>query len=345
MTSFDPSAAATPGSGVFGLPFSAEESRIHLLPVPFDATTSYGGGAASGPEAIREASRQVDLFDHQFGQVYEAGIFMEPSDSEMAAASRTARALASPIIEKGGADAESADDQRAIAEVNAACEKMNGHVHDWTRGVLEAGRVPGLVGGDHSTPFGAIQACGEIAAARGVELGVLQIDAHMDLREAYEGFTWSHASIMWNVLERIPTVSRLVQIGIRDYCEEETGYARGQRGRISTQHDFDWWRWMDGGATFRSLCERTIDELPALVYVSLDIDGLSPDLCPGTGTPVPGGLTFNQAAALLECLHASGRRIVGFDLNEVCPREGDGEWNANVGARMLYKLCGVARPK
>ncbi|MCA9312216.1 MAG: agmatinase family protein [Phycisphaerales bacterium] len=341
MTSFDPNAAADPDAGIFGLPHGPDDAHIHLLPVPFDATTSYGGGASAGPEAIRSASMQVDLHDHQHGPVYQRGIYMEPPDEDMLSASRQARALAAGIIERGGCRPGSGEDREAVTRVDAACERVNGHVESWTRAVLQRGCVPGIIGGDHSTPFGAIKACAEHAAASGDGFGILQVDAHMDLREAYEDFTWSHASIMWNVLERVPEVTRLVQVGIRDYCEAETKCARRWRERVNVQYDYDWWRWMDDGASFRLLCERAVADLPGQVFISFDINGLSPELCPGTGTPVPGGLSFNQAAALLEILQGSGRRVIGFDLNEVCPHEGDGEFNANVGARLLYKLCGI----
>lgn len=355
MPTFDPDAAAQPGTGIFGLPFTREESRIILTPVPFDATTSYGGGASCGPEAILAASAQVDLYDFQYGRVYEAGIFMDEIDESILAMSQEARGIAEPIIEKGGAEHGDTSDTIACAQVNEACEKINAFTYERTKRVLAERKIPGLVGGDHSTPFGAIKACAESCGAEG--MGILQLDAHMDLRESFEGFRWSHASIMWNVLKEIPQVTRLVQIGIRDFGEGELKLSRSAihpknpndswivepgPGRVATHFDLDWTRRLMRGAHFEMMCKQALDSLPRLVYVSFDIDALDPALCPGTGTPVPGGLSFNQAAVILEILAASGRRIVGFDLNEVCATEGDSEWNANVGARMLYKLCGAA---
>lgn len=342
--SFDPNAAAAPGSGAFGLPHSRADARIVLLPVPFDATTSYGGGASTGPDAIRAASAQVDLLDHQFGRIYEAGIFMANPDPLIAEAGHLARRLAEPIIAKGGADDS---DAQAIASINAAGEKVNEFVSRWFEAALGEGRIPGLVGGDHSTPFGAIQACSEYVASlpNGADgLGVLQTDAHMDFRHAYEGFTWSHASIMWNALERIAGVRRLVQVGIRDYCEAEREYGLSQGPRVVTHFDFDWFIRLSrgGGESLLDLCREAVDTLPRHVYISFDIDGLDPALCPHTGTPVPGGLSFNGAAALLGVLVESGRTIVGFDLNEVTQGPDGDEWDANVGARLLYKLCGAA---
>jgi agmatinase len=354
---FDPDAAARPGSGIFGLPCSRDQARVILLPVPFDATTSYGGGAAAGPAAILQASAQVDLHDTQFGPVYERGIFMEDEPHSIRALSRRCRDLALPIIRRGGpADSPDRDEAHALATVNAAGEQVNQFVHDRVAAILREGKLPGLVGGDHSTPFGAILACAEHTAREtereGGGLGVLHIDAHMDLREAFEGFTWSHASIMHNVLARIPQVTRLVQVGLRDVGRAEVALARSMPGRVFPQFDLDWARDLEDGHRFTDLCRRAVEPLPALVYVSFDIDGLDPSLCPHTGTPVPGGLSFNQACLLLQALRDSGRRVVGFDLVEVAPASRDApsppgeppapEWDANVGARILYKLCGLA---
>ena len=138
----------------------------------------------------------------------------------------------------------------------------------------------------------------------------------------------------------MPQVARLVQVGIRDFCEQEFLAIQQSRGRIVTHFDAHWQRRRLCGETFDRLCQETIAALPDDVYVSIDIDGLDPALCPHTGTPVPGGLQFGELAHLIGCLADSGRRIVGFDLVEVAP--GADEWDANVAARVLYKLCGAA---
>lgn len=331
---FDPDAAGKPGSGLFGLPSSRAESRIVILPVPFDATTSYGHGTHRGPDAVYSASMQVDLFDRRFGRIYEKGIYLEQPSDRIAALSREARALALPLIEKGGAES---GDEQTVQRINAAGEEVNLYVHQQTTRTLAEGKIPGLLGGDHSTPFGAIRACAEHAG----ELGILQFDAHMDFRDAYEGFKWSHASIMLNVLENIPQVKKLVQVGIRDFGEGEMNYGIEQGKRVETHFDDAWaGQLAEGSATFMDLCKRAIAPLPSNIYISFDIDALDPALCPHTGTPVPDGLSFNQVVILLDVLKQSGRRIIGFDLVEVSPGESD-EWDANVGARLLYKLCGV----
>ena len=125
-----------------------------------------------------------------------------------------------------------------------------------------------------------------------------------DLRDAFEGFAWSHASIMHNVLERITQVAKLVQVGIRDFGKGEWDYARGQTsGRVVTHFDLEWSRKLDANERFAELCRGAVEELPRQVYVSFDIDALDPSLCPHTGTPVPGGLSFNRACVLLETRH------------------------------------------
>lgn len=346
---FDPNAAAAPDAGIFGLTCERSDAGVVLLPVPFDATTSYGGGAGVGPAVIFDASMQVDLLDHHFGLVYEVGLHMSEAPAWVAEVSRKARGLAEGIIAKGGADES---DARAVKEIDAAGDRVNAWTYEQTAGVLKEGKVPGLVGGDHSTPMGAIRACAEHVAglAKGGDkqaaqgMGILHIDAHWDLRESFEGFKWSHASIMRNVMEEIPGVTRLVSVGIRDYCPEEKEFADGSSGRVRTYFDADIHAKLDDGVKWSELCAKIIADLPPCVYVSFDIDGLDPSLCPGTGTPVPGGLSFSRAASLLAAVKGAGKRVIGFDLVEVCPATEESEWDANVGARVLYKMCGMAVP-
>lgn len=332
MASFDPNAAAPADSGVFGLPFTPEEAKVVLVPVPFEATTSYGGGTADGPEAIFEASKQVDLFDLDTGRPYEPGISMLPMPGDVRGWNDEAKALAAPIVESGGLEV----DVVALGKVNALSEKMNDWVYQTTKHWLEAGKIVGVVGGDHSTPFGCIKAYAE----KYPNLGVLHLDAHADLRDAYEGFTWSHASIMFNVMKHVPGVKKLVQVGIRDFGEAEYSMIRESDGRIHTFFDARLSRARLDGMPWREQVDSIVGELPQHVYLSWDIDGLEPTLCPNTGTPVPGGLTFAQAVALLEGLVRAGKKIVGFDLNEVSPGASGGDWDGNVGARLLYKMIG-----
>jgi agmatinase len=333
---FDPNAASSQDSGVFGLPYTQEDSRLVLVPVPWEVTTSYGGGTSQGPEAIFEASKQVDLFDLEVLKPYEPGIFMRPVDPEILELNEATREQAQQIIELGGDLSQNSELEPTLKSVNAAGERLNAWVKAQIAGILRAGKIPAVVGGDHSTPFGAFQA---IAETHG-DFGILHFDAHSDTRKAYEGFTWSHASIMYNALDRIPEIKRLVQVGIRDVCEQEIDYVESQNERVHVHFDHALAREKMAGKAWHALCEKIVTPLPEKVWISFDIDGLDPRFCPNTGTPVPGGLDFHEAVYLIAAVVRSGRKIIGFDLNEVAPAaDGVNEWDANVGARLLYKLC------
>lgn len=334
---FDPGAAAV-GGGVYGLPHTPDEARVVLLPVPWEPTTSYRKGTARGPAAILHASRQVDLFDRETGRPYEPGIAMLDVDPEIAAWNAEACAAAEPVIEAGGAIDGDADLAARLERVNALSGMLNDRVRAVAEAWLAKGKIVGLVGGDHASPFGSIAA----HAARFPGMGVLHLDAHADLRDAYEGFAFSHASIMRNVADRLPGVARIVQIGIRDYSEDEQGYIDRSGGRVATLFDADIARRSAEGEAFGAIARAAIAALPQQVYLSFDIDGLDPALCPNTGTPVPGGLSFREASLLMAYVVESGRTIVGFDLTEVAPGPDGDEWDGNVGARLLYKMIGYA---
>ena len=333
---FDPDAPAGEGSGLYGLPFTPEDSGVVVIPVPFEATTSYGGGTSGGPAAVLEASRQVDLFDHDTGRPYEAGIAMLPIDGRVVRWNDEARSLARAIIESGGDIAGDRELEQALVRVNRISDELNAYVEQTTGEWLARDRFVSILGGDHSVPFGAIAA----HARRYPGMGILHLDAHADLREAYEGFTHSHASIFHNVMTRLEGISRLVQVGVRDLGARERAMIDSSEGRIRTFYDADVVARLDEGEPFARIADAIVEELPQQVYLSWDIDGLDPTLCPGTGTPVPGGLSWNQAISLLRALVRSGREIVGLDLCEVSP--GENEWDANVGARLLYKMIGFA---
>ncbi len=315
---FDPDAAAGGDSGIYGLPFTPEEARVVIIPVPFEATTSYGGGTSGGPAAVFEASKQVDLFDRETGRPYEAGIAMLDVPKKIARWNAKAKK------------------SRSKARMNAYGDAVNEWLYDKTAALLAAGKMPVTLGGDHSVPFGAIRAYAE----KHPGLGILHLDAHADLREAYEGFTWSHASIFHNVMTKIAGVARLVQVGVRDLGAAEWRMIEASHGRIVTFFDPDLAAQKEAGKAWAALADEIVAQLPESVYLSWDIDGLDPTLCPSTGTPVPGGLSWNEAVGLLRAVVRAKKRIVGLDLCEVAP--GDTEWDANVGARLLYKMIGFA---
>lgn len=226
-----------------------------------------------------------------------------------------------------------------LEEINAACAEQVERVAKATAELLDAGKWVGLIGGDHSSPLGYLRSLAE----RHPSFGILQIDAHMDLRQAYEGFTYSHASIFYNALQ-LPAVTKLVQVGIRDYCEEEVSLTKEQNQRVHVWYEQDRQEAIMRGQTWHDQCLRIIADLPPEVYLSFDIDGLRPDLCPNTGTPVPGGLTFYEALYLIRQVVQSGRTIIGFDLCETAGPEH--EWDGNVAARLAWRLgnlCALSR--
>ncbi|MBK9261794.1 MAG: agmatinase family protein [Polyangiaceae bacterium] len=335
-TSFDPNAPAAVDSGIYGLPFTESDATVVLVPVPWEVTTSYGGGTAHGPRAILEASRQVDLYDLDVEKPYLPGIFMLPEDERVGSWNEEGRKLASVIIDAGGV-VDGPDAAAALARVNELSGKLNAFVHAETERLLRAGKIVGIVGGDHSVPLGAIEV---VAQSRPNGIGVLHFDAHSDTRQAYEGFTFSHASIMHNVLERVANVKKLVQVGIRDVCEDEIEYCKSQGDRVSVFFDRTISRRKMMGESFASIAREMVAALPNDVWISFDIDGLDPRFCPHTGTPVPGGIDYAEAVFVMGEVVRAGKTIVGFDLNEVAPGPEGDEWDGNVGARLLYKLIG-----
>lgn len=336
MAHFDPNAAASADSGIYGLPHTPDEAAVVILPVPFEATTSYGGGTVDGPHAVLEASKQVDLFDIETGRPYERGIAMLDEPANIRKLNEEAKELARPIIAAGGVG----DDpvlKAAVERVNAISAEVNAWVYQRSKAWLESGKKVGALGGDHSISYGIIQAHAEKYPG----MGILHLDAHADLRDAYEGFTYSHASIFHNVMTRLPQVAKLVQVGIRDLGDAEHEMIRSSNGRIVTHFDAQLSERKFNGDSWGKILADIVKDLPKQVYLSFDIDGLDPTLCPHTGTPVPGGLSFQEAAALIAAVVKSGRQIVGFDLTEVAPSpDHSNEWDGNVGARLLYKMIG-----
>lgn len=338
LKTFDPSQPGLADATIFGLPFSIEDSEIIVIPVPWEVTVSYGSGASKGPEAILDASFQVDLNHQEFPELWKLGIFLDESPKGIKKNSKKYKKQAAPIIEaleSGMIIDHHPGLRKDLEEINYACSDMVEAVRKKTLHWLEHGKKVVLLGGDHSTPLGYYQALAE----KHDSFGILHLDAHMDFRIAYEGFTYSHASIMYNALQ-IPHISKIVQVGIRDFCEQEVEVAKQQGSRVVVHTDSDLKRETFEGKTWQQQCDQIIAVLPQKVCISFDIDGMYPWYCPNTGTPVPGGFSFEQAAYLLSRLAETEKEIIGFDLVEVSPREND-DWDGNVGARMLFHMCGV----
>lgn len=334
---FDPSQPGLADATLFGLPFSSEMSEIIIIPVPWEVTVSYGSGASEGVEAIYESSLQVDLLHQEFPDLWKLGIYLDQETPNWKAKSDHYKKKAQTIIEaleQGEDITEGSDLHQSLTEINQASEALKNELKERVLYWQNQGKKVGLIGGDHSTPLGYYEAL----ASQHNGFGILHLDAHMDLRVAYEGFTYSHASVMYNALQ-IPQVSKIVQVGIRDFCEQEVQVIQENKNRVKVFTDSDMKSQSFTGKTWKEQCEEIIDALPEKVHISFDIDGMYPWYCPNTGTPVPGGFSFEQAVYLLSKLARSGKEIIGFDLVEVAPGEDD--WDGNVGARMLFHLCGV----
>jgi agmatinase len=335
LDSYNPSDVGQVNGNLFGLPFDDESAQIIIFGVPWEVTVSYNPGTAAAPQRILEASPQLDLYDFDRPDGWKRGIYMPPIDLDLLAKNNYYRHQATLIIdrlEQGKSLADEPDLTPVLAEIDRAGADLNQWLCDRCTIALAAGKKVGVIGGDHSVPLGYMQAL----ATHHPEFGILHIDAHSDLRDAYEGFEYSHASIMFNAL-KIPQISKLVQVGIRDVSQVEIEYIAKSQGRAIAYYDSLIKQQLYAGKTWLSICEDAIANLPQKVYISFDVDGLDPKLCPQTGTPVPGGLELEQAFCLCREVIHSGREIIGFDLCEV----GDAEWDGNVGARIVYKLTNL----
>lgn len=267
-----------------------EAAKFHVLPVPFERTVSYGGGTRQGPQAIIEASEQLETWDGK-SNPSSLGIYTHPA------------------VDCSG-------------EPEAVIER----IAEATRAILDKGGMPVGIGGEHTVTWGIIK--GYLDA--GIEdFGVVQIDAHADLRHAYEGDIFSHASVMKRVVEAgLP----LYQLGIRAYCEEEMA-ARKEYG----VHHLD----ADELVPHNIMEVQLPEDFPAQVFFTVDIDGMDPTIFPSTGTPVPGGLGWYQTLGLFDSV-ARQREIIGYDLLEFAPIEGFHAYEF-AASQLLYKFMGIVQ--
>lgn len=338
LSTFDPDSSGNPHNTIFGLPFSEENARVVVLPVPWEVTVSYLSGTARAPERIKSASLHVDLFDADYSENWRQGFYLQEPDKKILFKNDYLRKEAELFIDyvsQGQQISENKFMCKMLKEINEGSDFLNAWVYDQTKTLLEKGKLVGILGGDHSTPFGFYRAI----ADRYHEFGILQIDAHCDLRKAYLGFKYSHASIMYNALAEIPQITRLVQVGVRDYAQSEWELICHSNNRIVTYFDKQIKEREFEGIRWQHLVEEMINHLPHNVFISFDIDGLNRTLCPHTGMPVPGGFETEQLFYLFRKILESGRHLVGFDLCEV--GTSSNEWDENVGARVLFKLCNL----
>lgn len=338
LSRFDVNSVSNPNNNIFGLPFEEDEARLIILPVPWEVTVSFGSGTARSAEQIFKASLQVDLFDRDMPDGWRQGFYLKDADKKILLKSDYLRKEAELYIDYISRGEEVGNNQfmcKTLKEVNEGGVLLNNWVYQQTKALLDKGKLVGLLGGDHSIPLGYLKA---LAEKQG-EFGLLQIDAHCDLRPGYEGFNYSHASIMLNALNEVPQISKLIQVGVRDYSQGEWEFILNNKNRVTTYLDRDIRIRQYEGETFKEIVHEIVDQLPTKVYISFDIDGLDPKLCPNTGTPVQGGFETEQVFYLFDTVRKAGKQIIGFDLCEVSTSETG--WDANVGARILFKLCNL----
>jgi agmatinase len=335
MHPIDPNGVAVKNDSFFSLDGAPESSDILFLSMPWDVTTSYRPGTRSGPEAILVASRQLDLYTPFLDRAWEMKLATLPYPGEWDKKSEALRKKTSRYIgflEDGGTAADDKEMTAILTETNREADALYEWSYAETKKWLSQGKAVIGVGGDHATSRGPIAA----HADQYPGLSVLHFDAHADLRVAYEGFPNSHASIMDHVV-RMKNVSKLVQVGIRDVSPVEVERTKTDP-KISTFFDWDLQSRKMRGESWDAISSDIVSKLGDTVYVSFDIDGLDPKLCPSTGTPVPGGLEFMEAVYLVQKVVASGKRVVGADLVEVAPNPTGDPWDGNVGARLLFQL-------
>ena len=267
-----------------------DEAFFHVIPVPYEGSVSYGGGTCFGPSAILQASDQLEVWDGK-SRPADLGIYTAP-----------------------------------VVDCFGEGEEVINKIAEATKLTLSQGKMPVLLGGEHSVTWGVIK--GFLDAGM-KDIGVVQIDAHADLRHAYEDNLYSHASVMKRIVEQgVP----LYQLGVRAFCEEE----------MQTREEFGV-HFMDGDEIVPQNCQSITlpDDFPENVFFTLDVDGMDPSVFPSTGTPVPGGLGWYQTLNLFESI-AKQRNIVGFDIMEFAPINGFHAYDF-AAALLTYKMMGIVQ--
>ena len=331
---FDPEGHFSKNSSVFGLPKDMD-AKLYILPSPWEPTTSFKKGCKNGPESIFEASKQIDLYHPYFKKIYDRGIQWSSSTADKISDLNDKASVLCDNIQKA-LDEEKAPNQKIIARANDLSNTYNTCVYNESLDLLEKNKTVGLVGGDHSAPFGLIKALSEKHKG---EFSIVHLDAHFDFRDAYQGFIHSHASIMYNVRTKLKTPPSLYQLGLRDFCESEYSFAH-ENSKFILDQEFQKLKFL--GKPLSQILDRFFEDLNENIYISFDIDGLSPEFCPNTGTPVPGGLSYHEADFIIQELHRRGHKLIGFDLVEVSPNRSLNAFGEGIdevtAVRLLYAL-------
>lgn len=267
---------------------SYKSSKAAVLPIPYEKTTCYVKGTEKGPAAIIHASKEMELYDEEIGNIFEAGI-----------------CTLKPLLIR--------DKPESMAGI--VCEKI--------KNLLKDGKFIATLGGEHSITSGIVRAFREKYS----NLSVLQIDAHADLREDFEGTEYSHACAMRRVIEMCP----VVPVGIRSLSYEENTFIKKKRLKVFWAKDI-----CDNDKWFNE----AISRLSENVYITIDLDGFDPSVMPSVGTPEPGGLGYYPVLRFLNEI-CGKKNVVGFDVVELCPNENSISPDFTA-ARIVYKLIGYS---
>lgn len=289
---------------VFGRRSSREEAALTLIAVPWEGGISFRSGTMNAPELIRRVSAQIDYYRSEYPLLEHLGIYWQRP----------------PVPFPTTGDKDAAYEAAVLPYVEAQVQAA-----------LAAHKSFGVIGGDHTVPLGA-----HYALQSTQPYGVLHLDAHADLRASYEGMRYSHATILHHI-SRLRNVERIVAVGIRDWAQEEAEYARTLYPRLVIYEMRRLAQAYLRGRPFIETVSEIVSLLPERVYISVDMDALDTGYVPNTGTPVPGGLRYEELFFLLEAIPRSGRTIIGFDVCET----GGAELDAIVAAHLIYRLCGL----
>lgn len=288
---------------VFGRAVPWEAAELVLIAVPWEGGVSFRKGTAQAPELIRHVSEQIDYYRSEC-----------------------------PLLEKSGIAWQAPT--YSFPHEGSPDEIYEAHVLPYVRAAvadaLSGKKHFGVVGGDHSVPLGAHHALQSEA------YGVLHLDAHADLRMSYAGQRYSHATILYHITQ-LPAVEKIVAVGIRDWASEEASYARSLHPRVMVYEMRRLAQASFRGRPWAETVSEIVSLLPPRVYVSIDVDVLDLGHAPHTGTPIPGGLRYEELFFLLEAIPRSGRQLIGFDVCET----GGAELDAVVSAHLIYRLCGL----
>ena len=337
---FDPNGAIPDNGNYFGIPLEPDEAALVLISAPWDLSLKVRNGSSFAPDAIIEASRTVDFFEPMAPNSWRKGIATAPIDYTIQDMSHRLRSDAERVVKvydrQGGTHFDNLVYERSLRRVNEGFATLNANIYDQSKCWLQKGKIVGLVGGDQSVAYGHIRAVAEHHGS----IGVLHIDSSCNLKSCHQGFEYSHASVMHNVLRDVEQVECLVGVGVRAFSPEEWERAE-QDKRIKLFTGQSIWSRHFEGVLWSTIADEIVESLPENVYVSLDINGLTIECSPHNGMVVAGGVRFPEVIYLLGKIVDSGRRIVGFDLSEVVP-DMDDKTDASIASRLLYNLCSMA---